>query len=202
MAEYAAIQWCDTTCNPTMGCDGCELWNSKDKTCYAGKMNRRFPRNKGFSSTFEQVTLHPGRMAKAAKYRDLTGAARSEKPWLNGLPRLIFVSDMSDALSALVPFEYLEDEIVHVANSPNGKRHQWLWLSKRPNRMAEFSAMLAAKSVVHKKAARRNGARSSSRFIYFAIRFSCFFRSAKRLRNREPSPEYFLLPIAFCEITP
>lgn len=26
MANNTSIQWCDSTVNPIMGCDGCELW--------------------------------------------------------------------------------------------------------------------------------------------------------------------------------
>jgi protein gp37 len=62
-------------------------------------------------------------------------------------PRLIFISDMSDALSAAVPFDFLEHEIVQVAMSPNGRRHQWLWLTKRPDRMARLSDDLKAKGL-------------------------------------------------------
>jgi protein gp37 len=85
-------------------------------------------------------------MAEAARWPDLTGTAREDKPWLDGLPRLIFVSDMSDALSAVVPFDFLEEEVIRVVTSPNGQRHQWLWLTKRPDRMAQFSDALKAKS--------------------------------------------------------
>jgi protein gp37 len=86
-------------------------------------------------------------MAEAARWADLTATVRKDKPWLNGLPRLIFVSDMSDALSAEVPFEFLENEIISIVASPNGQCHQWLWLTKRPDRMAQFSAILKAKGV-------------------------------------------------------
>ena len=51
-----------------------------------------------------------GRMAEAAGWSDLSGTRRKDKPWLEGMPRLIFVSDMSDALSNSVPFPYLRDE--------------------------------------------------------------------------------------------
>ena len=26
MSVKTKIQWCDSTVNPTMGCDGCEIW--------------------------------------------------------------------------------------------------------------------------------------------------------------------------------
>jgi protein gp37 len=150
MSVNTKIQWTDSTVNPTMGCEGCELWNPKTnvRKCYAGMLHVRFGKvTKGYSQTFEELTFWPGRMADAAGWSDLTGTARKAKPWLDGLPRLIFVSDMSDALSAAVPFEYLEAEIVGTVASPNGQRHQWLWLTKRPDRMSEFSAMLSKKGV-------------------------------------------------------
>ena len=93
-------------------------------------------------------------MAEAARWkRDCTGTARADKPWLDGLLRLIFVSDMGDALSergaiigpdnkkvpgGAVPFEYLKDEIIDPALSEKGRRHCWLWLTKRPHRLAQF----------------------------------------------------------------
>jgi len=34
------IEWCDSSLQLEMGCDGCELWNPKvgEKTCYAGQL--------------------------------------------------------------------------------------------------------------------------------------------------------------------
>jgi protein gp37 len=86
-------------------------------------------------------------MAQAARWSDLIGKDRKDKPWLDGLPRLIFVSDMSDALSSVVPFEFLENEVICNVTSPNGQRHQWLWLTKRPDRMFRFSETLKKKGV-------------------------------------------------------
>jgi protein gp37 len=150
MSIATKIQWCDSTCNPTMGCEGCELWNPKTdvRQCYAGTLHVRFGGvTRGYSPTFEKLTFWPGRMAEAARWTDLTGTARDTKPWLDGLPRLIFVSDMSDALSAAVPFDFLEGEVVATVGSAAGQRHQWLWLTKRPDRMAQLSDMLKAKGV-------------------------------------------------------
>lgn len=103
--------------------------------------------NKGYAPRFEEVKLYPGRAAAAAGWSDLTGTVRAEKPWLNGLPRLIFVSDMGDALSSSVPFDYLRQEIVDVTASPNGQRHLWLWLTKRPGRMAQFGQWLTNQGI-------------------------------------------------------
>jgi protein gp37 len=131
-----------------MGCEGCELWNPKigERSCYAGVLHSRFGGvTKGYSPTFEELTFWPGRMTEAAGWCDLTGTTRKDKPWLDGLPRLIFVSDMSDALSAVVPFEFLEHEVIETVTSPKGQRHHWLWLTKRPDRMGQLSDLLKAK---------------------------------------------------------
>jgi protein gp37 len=144
MSATTKIQWCDSTCNPTMGCEGCELWNEKtgEKTCYAGVLHARFGGAKGYSPQFGTLTFWSGRMAEAARWSDLAGKVRSDKRWLSGLPRIIFVSDMSDSLSGSVPFDFLEREIIEPVNSNLGQRHQWLWLTKRPDRMAEFSDLI------------------------------------------------------------
>lgn len=143
MAKTTAIQWCDSTANPTMGCDGCELWNRKRHTCYAGILHRRFGGvSPGYASSFEAVAQFPGRMADAARWGDLAGTRRPDKPWLHGQPRIIFISDMSDALSKSIPFDYLRTEIIENVTSAAGRRHRWMWLTKRPRRMARFSAWL------------------------------------------------------------
>lgn len=147
MAQNTAIQWSDSTANLSMGCDGCELWIEGFLICYAGRLHQPRGGRKGYAPTFEQVTLFPGRMATAARWSDLTGQDRLAKPWLHGLPRLIFVSDMSDALSAAASFEYLRDEIIHVVTSEKGRRHVWQWPTKRPNRMAEFSRWLSKQDI-------------------------------------------------------
>lgn len=144
MSNTTKIQWCDSTCNPTMGCDGCELWTRQVKKCYAGTLHVRFGgSSKGYAPSFKEVTTFPGRMEVASRWSNLQGSKRPEKPWLNGMPRLIFVSDMSDSLSSTVTFEYLMDEVVANVLSPLGNRHHWLWLTKRPDRMANFSKWLS-----------------------------------------------------------
>jgi protein gp37 len=148
MSKTTKIQWCDSTVNPTMGCDGCELWNpaTGTKICYAGVLHDRYGgKTKGYSPTFGEVTTWAGRMKKAAEWSDLSGIHRPDKPWLNGLPRLIFVSDMSDAFSDTVTFDYLREEVIAAATSKEGRRHRYLWLTKRPHIMAKFSRWLEDK---------------------------------------------------------
>lgn len=143
MADKTKIQWCDSTVNPTMGCDGCELWSGEIKKCYAGKMHGdKGATNPGFSSAFNNLTQHRGRMAKAAEWPSLRGQTRFDSPWKNGMPRMIFVSDMSDALSKDISFEYLLTEIIDLVGSAKGRQHVWQWLTKRPPRMAEFDRWL------------------------------------------------------------
>ena len=110
--------------------------------CYAGLLGTFRAGHNGYADKFESPKLYPGRLAEAAKWGPPTEREIVDKPWLLGLPRLIFISDMGDALSKSISFEYLNREIIENVNSPSGRRHIWLWLSKRPARMAEFGAWL------------------------------------------------------------
>lgn len=142
MSVKTEIEWCDSTVNPTTGCDGCELWAKvSGGPCYAGnyhqgRMVKALPNL--YAADFTEVRLAPGRMAKAAAWSDLTGADRPGKPWLNGMPRVIFVGDMGDIFSRAVTFEYLRDEVIAAATSAKGGRHIWMFLTKQPRRMVEF----------------------------------------------------------------
>jgi protein gp37 len=143
MAKGTPIQWSDDTINPVMGCNGCELWDAVRRSCYAGILHGRYGGvSSGYAPSFEQVTRFPGRMAHAAKWPDLLGRMRPEKPWLTGSRRLIFVSDMGDSFSSEVSFEFLDAEVITAVMSLEGQRHAWLWLTKRPGRMAQFSRWL------------------------------------------------------------
>jgi len=208
------IQWCHSTVNPVMGCDGCELWpaagpmlqnlknvilNSPNPPpreavakaigdarenfpltsrlhasrnavaaglanrlnltppvrdqltaairsqckCYAGLLGTMRPGHPGYAGNFEKPELFPGRMAAAARWVPPSADEHAAKPWLTAARRMIFVSDMGDALSQNVPFDYLKTEIIGAVNSAAGSRHLWLWLTKRPGRMAEFGRWLA-----------------------------------------------------------
>ena len=145
MSAETKIEWADSTVNPTIGCDGCELWNPDDdvRVCYAGKLTRRFGRsNRGLGENFDEVVTAPYRMKDAADWPDLRGQQRLGKSWLNGLPRLIFIGDMADSFARGIPFDYLRDEVLGAVTSEAGRRHQWQWLTKQPKRMAEFSSWL------------------------------------------------------------
>jgi protein gp37 len=124
--------------------------------CYAGYLhmvrgaNPRRPAkvpHKGHARVFEEVKMFPGRMAEIAKMSDLAGTSRPDSPWKDGLSRLIFVSDMGDALSSGITFEFLRQEIIDVVGNSFGRRHLWLWLTKRPARMLKFDRWLESLDV-------------------------------------------------------
>jgi protein gp37 len=156
MGRKTGIQWCDDTVNPSSGCDGCELWKLLRRqtdmaaaiqggSCYAGhlqvnRLSKAMPEL--YSADFMEVRMIPGRMKKAASGRDLTGTDRPEKPWLNGMPRIIFVGDMGDIFSEAITFEFLKAELIDNATSKQGRRHIWMVLTKRPRRMNEFAEWL------------------------------------------------------------
>lgn len=120
-------------------------------TCYAAKLHSRYGTsllnpawkgNAGYAATFERLRLYPGRVREASRWSDLLGTKDPTRPWKDGLPRLIFVSDMGDALSRRRDFEFLREEVIKPATSVEGRRHLWLWLTKRPELMAEFAGEL------------------------------------------------------------
>ena len=124
----------------------------KTSSCYAGVLtDNRGGRVKGYAERFEKITLFPGRMEMAARQRPPRDLRRPGKPWLDGCPYLWFVNDMGDALSKGVPFEFLREQIVDVVASEDGQSSLWLWLTKRPKRMAEFCRWLQACGIVWPK---------------------------------------------------
>ena len=137
MAENTEIQWCDSTSNLAMGCRGCELWNPSRgvRHCYAGVMTEKYAGGKGWSIAFDKPILFPERMEQAEKWRDLTGADRSRKPWLNGYPRLVFLNDMSDTFTRGLPRDWLADYLPRIAASP----HIYMSLTKRARQQRDFS---------------------------------------------------------------
>lgn len=159
------IQWAIDTVNPTSGCAGCELARPSmerndlgpiDIICYAywthmNRLRHAFPEK--YAQSFFEVRLIAGRIAEYARGRDLRGIEKKYHPWIpTEYPRVIFISDMADALSPDVPFEYLRDEVIKVAGAtPEGARHVWLWLTKQAKRLVEFHDWLAAQGCVWPK---------------------------------------------------
>lgn len=184
MGQDTDIQWCDSTVNPTSGCDGCELKiPGKAGSCYAvpihvNRLAKSFPAN--YSADFHEVRTIAGRMAKAGRMSDLRGKARPNKPWLNGMPRMIFVGDLGDLFSKAVPFGFIESEVVGTAISDLGSRHIYMLLTKQPSRAAEFGEWLdspwpdnvwAGVSVTSEKTERRSrvGCLIPAKFKYLSV---------------------------------
>lgn len=138
MGEHTNIEWADSTLNLQMGCDGCELWTGAVRMCYAGVLTERYAgTNKGFPESFDQPKLYLERLDKALRWKDLTGTERPDKPWLNGLPRMIFLNDMGDTFTESLPIDWLAPLLPRMAESP----HVWLLLTKRSMRLRTFSEM-------------------------------------------------------------
>lgn len=143
MAIETHIEWCDSTLNAEMGCDGCELYNPKLEAsnpgykpdCYAKIQTDRYAgHSKGYPEAFSKPQLFTDRIAIACKWGDLTGQARVDKPWLNGFPRTIFLDDMGDTFTESLPLDWLAPFIPAMEASP----HIWQVLTKRPERMRAF----------------------------------------------------------------
>ncbi len=119
-------------------------------TCYAATLhlnkghsilNPDRKAHRGYAPTFERLTKFEARVAKMAAMPDLLGTSDLAAPWKDGLPRMVFVSDMGDALAEHSPqhFDWLEKEVMEPIRTPDGQRHLWLWLTKRPQIMAKFA---------------------------------------------------------------
>jgi len=142
MGKDTKIEWCDSTINPTSGCGGCELWTDKVRTCYAGIMHEnRLAKTLPdlYDRDFKVVRIIRGRMNQSAHWKDMKGVNRSEKPWLNDMPRHIFVGDMSDVLSEGISDRYFIEEIIQNIKSDHGRQHMYIILTKRPKRLAKIS---------------------------------------------------------------
>ena len=132
MGVKTKISYCDSSTNPIMGCTGCVLRKSH---CYAAVLCTRYAGRKGWPKSFDQPEFFLGRLEKAIKWPDLSGTERPDEPWLNGLPRVIFVNDLSDGFCPDVdPWDWLALSIPAMHLSP----HIWLLLTKWPDRMAQF----------------------------------------------------------------
>ena len=156
MGQTTKIAFCDSTVNPTAGCDGCELWRwdpSADEgrgSCFAAAIHNQYVptvagRPSPYPRPFHFVETRPGRMAAAAAWSDLRGSGRPKKPWLDGLPRVTFIGDMADNFSQAINLSYLHREVLSAVQSEAGRRHAWLWFTKRPGRMRLFASHVAGR---------------------------------------------------------
>ena len=118
MADHSAIEWTESTWNPTTGCTkvspGCDR-------CYAERMTRRFPNGfpNGFDLTMREAAL--------------------ELPLRWKRPRTIFVNSMSDLFHADVAESYIARVFDVMVRTP---QHTYQVLTKRAVRLAELAPRL------------------------------------------------------------
>jgi protein gp37 len=94
-------------------------------------MTERYKGKSGWPKEFGLPKTFLYRLEAAIKWKDLTGTDRPDKPWLNGMPRLIFFNDMGDTFTESLPLDWFGHKIPEMEASP----HIWLILTKRPRRM-------------------------------------------------------------------
>jgi protein gp37 len=130
------IAYCDSTVNPVVGCDGCELHRAgcTESHCYAAGLVERYKGLPGWPKSFDVPEHFAGRLDKAIGWPDLTGKNRDGKPWLNGYPRLIFMCDLADPFSESLDPEWLTPYLPRMADSP----HVYIMLTKRGRRMLSY----------------------------------------------------------------
>lgn len=128
MGDKSGIEWTDATWNPVTGCTaisaGCDH-------CYAELLSYRLQRMgvAKYSNGFE-VTLHPEALNQPLRWKT---------------SRRIFVNSMSDLFHARVPREYVRQIWDVMERCP---QHTFQVLTKRPERMARFTAEFPAPSNV------------------------------------------------------
>lgn len=112
------IEWADRVWNPVTGCTKC---SPACDNCYAERMSKRLAGRFGYPADEPfRVTLHEDKLFEP-------------RFWAN--PARIFVGSMTDLFHPDVPFAWL-DQIF--ATMGQCKRHTFLLLTKRPERMQEY----------------------------------------------------------------
>jgi protein gp37 len=119
MATKSAIEWTESTWNPSTGCDalspGCE-------NCYAERLTRRLKAmgQKKYANGF-RLTLHPDTLELPLRWKK---------------PQRIFVNSMSDLFHHEVPLEYI---LRVFATMRVASWHQFQVLTKRSGRLLASS---------------------------------------------------------------
>ena len=117
-SDHSAIEWTESTWNPTSGCTkvspGCDR-------CYAERITQRFPKTfpNGFALTIREDAL--------------------DIPLRWRRPRVIFVNSMSDLFHKDVPDEYVQKVFDVMRRTP---QHTYQVLTKRAERLARLARKL------------------------------------------------------------
>jgi len=127
------IEWTDATWNPVAGCT---IQSAGCTNCYAMRMAARLEamgvaKYKGLTRKSGRRTIWSGQI------RVDEAALEIPKHWKN--PRRVFVNSMSDLFHENVSFSFAQRVWQVMRNTP---RHTYQILTKRPDRMAEFTRAL------------------------------------------------------------
>jgi protein gp37 len=127
VSAESAIEWTDSTWNPTTGCDrispGCDH-------CYALTLASRLKRmgQPRYQRDGDPRTSGPG-FGLTLHYDALNAPLKWRKP------RMVFVNSMSDLFHKSVPVEFLHEVWETMEATP---QHTYQILTKRPKRMANI----------------------------------------------------------------
>lgn len=125
-----AIEWTDSTWNPIAGCS---IMSAGCTNCYAMQMAKRLEAM-GVQK-YANLTRKSGtRTVWTGKVFEDEAALQTPIKWKK--PRKIFVNSMSDLFHPDVSFEFVERVWDVMEQTP---RHSYQILTKRPDRMLEFS---------------------------------------------------------------
>jgi hypothetical protein len=93
MGLMSGISRCGIT-HSEMGCDGRELWNSRDRRlCHSGNLTAGYAGSAEWPTAFDQPKLFFHRLVAALRWPDRTGKVRPDERWSNVLQRVIFLND-------------------------------------------------------------------------------------------------------------
>ena len=125
-----AIEWTDSTWNPVAGCS---IMSSGCTNCYAMQMAYRLEAM--------GVDKYTGLTRKSGARSVWKGVVHEDRKALSipiswKKPRKIFVNSMSDLFHPEVSMDFIADVWRVMADTP---RHSYQVLTKRPDRMAEFT---------------------------------------------------------------
>lgn len=124
------IEWTDATWNPVAGCT---IQSAGCTNCYAMRMAARLEAM-GVAK-YNGLTRKSGRRTVwSGQIRVDRSALEIPKHWRS--PRRVFVNSMSDLFHEKVPFTFVERVWQVMRNTP---WHTYQILTKRPDRMAEFT---------------------------------------------------------------
>ncbi len=113
------IDWATKVWNPVTGCTpvgaGCHH-------CYAARFAKRLKAmgKPGYEKGFDHVACHPDRLEQPLRWRK---------------PQVVFVNSMGDVLHEAVPLPFV-GEILQVIQEPECRFHQFVLLTKRPERLS------------------------------------------------------------------